>query len=178
VKSQLAGKTNTSFLSLQQYWKVYRECIELNDIIMLRSLRNKNYVEFLDTVIRQGTWVVHGDQAPMNYEILEARPALIRPEEINVCTGFPSRLESPNRYSDASLWRFWSPDREENVATRGHIFIMEQTCIDLKIAPDESTQNLTFRPIYRDIPKMEYEIRSDGGNWFTVNILPRAFSIS
>lgn len=33
---------------------------------------------------------------------------------------------------------------------------------DLKIAPDESTQNLTFRPIYRDIPKIEYEIRSDG----------------
>ncbi|PNP59490.1 hypothetical protein THARTR1_00980 [Trichoderma harzianum] len=177
IKSRLAGQRNTSFMSLKQYWQVCQECVELHDTIMLKSLRNRNYVEFLDTVIRQGRWVMHGDLEPMSCEILEARPALIRPQEIDIRTGFPRCLESPNLYGDASLWRFWSPDREENVATRGHIFIMGQTCIDLKIAPDESTQNLTFRPIYRDIPELEYEIQSDGGNWITVNTSPRTFEI-
>ncbi|KAL7797735.1 hypothetical protein V8C43DRAFT_313887 [Trichoderma afarasin] len=171
------GLTNTSFMSLKQYWEVYQECVELHDTVMLKSLRNRNYVEFLDTVIRQGRWVMHGDLEPMSCEILEARPALIRPEEVDIRTGFPRCLESPNLYGDASLWRFWSPDREENVATRGHIFIMGQTCIDLKIAPDESTQNLTFRPIYRDILELEYDIQSDGGNWITVSISPRTFAI-
>lgn len=177
IKSRLAGQRNTSFLSLKQYWELYQECVELHDTIMLKSLRNRNYVEFLDTVIRKGRWVMHGDLEPMSCEILEARPALIRPQEVDIRTGFPRCLESPNLYGDASLWRFWSPDREENVATRGHIFIMGQTCIDLKIAPDESTQNLTFRPIYRDIPELEYEIQSDGGNWITVSISPRTFAI-
>lgn len=67
---------------------------------------------------------MHEDLEPMSCEILEARPALIRPQEVDIRTGFPRCLESLNLYGDASLWRFWSPDREENVATRGHIFIM------------------------------------------------------
>ncbi|KAL7930848.1 hypothetical protein V8C35DRAFT_324056 [Trichoderma chlorosporum] len=177
IKNRLAGQRNTSFMSLKQYWQVYQECVELHDTVMLKSLRDRNFVELLDTVIRQGRWVTHGDLEPMNYEILEALPALIRPKEVDIDTGFPGCLESPNLYGDPSLWRFWSPDREENVATRGHIFIMGQTCIDLKIAPDESTQNLTFRPIYCDIPELEYEIQSNGENWITVNISPRTFTI-
>ncbi|KAL7944575.1 hypothetical protein V8C42DRAFT_353466 [Trichoderma barbatum] len=115
------GLTNTSFMSLKQYWEV---------------LRDRNHVEFLDTVIRQGRW-------PMNYEILEARPALIRPKEVDISTGFPRCLKSPNLYGDASL----------------------------------CTRNLTFRPIYRDIPELEYEIRSNGGNWITVNVSPRTLTI-
>lgn len=177
--SFLSQSTNTAFPSLYQYWQVYRECIDLKHKVMLRSLRDRRYVELLNTVIRNHKEVTHGpDGVPFPVDIIEAKPALIRPDSIDEKTGFPTALASPDNYGDPSLWRYWSTDREENVATRGHIFIMDQTCIDLKIGRHEATRYLTFRPLYHDIMNLKYEIVSDGGSWVTVNIFPRPLAIS
>ncbi|KAK2597396.1 hypothetical protein QQS21_006020 [Conoideocrella luteorostrata] len=179
VTSLLSPATNTSFLSLKQYWEVYKECVSLKHRIMEHSLRNKQYVELLDTVIRNQKEVMHSyDGVFRQADIIEARPALIRPDSIDIRTGFPTILNSPDNYGDPSLWRYWSPDREENVATRGHIFIMNQTSIDMKISRHDTTQNLTFRPSYHDITDLKYDVLSDGGSWVTVKIFPRRLSIS
>jgi hypothetical protein len=180
VKSLLAeGSPETSLMTLPQYWKVYRECLELNDSVTLKGLRDSDHVELLDTLFYYCSSVKHGNQKqPTQQSILMARPSLIRPDDINMKTGLPDRLTSPDNYGDAELWRYWSPDREENVATRGHIFVMDQTCIDLKIGTDERTQQLTFRPIYRDIPDIHYDIElTEDKSWIKVNVFPRLFSI-
>ncbi|GAP92259.1 hypothetical protein SAMD00023353_7600010 [Rosellinia necatrix] len=49
---ELLHGTSTSFLSLQQYWELYEECTALGDAVMLKSLRDKKYVELLDTIVR------------------------------------------------------------------------------------------------------------------------------
>jgi hypothetical protein len=178
VKALLHGRSDISFMTLPQYWQVFRECTQLNDAFMLKSLRDSTYVELLDTEIHRRTEVKHGGKKPTQPSILEAKPALIQPEDINPKTGFPERLVSPDTYSDNALWRYWSPDREENVATRGHIFVMNQTCIDLKIGRHEKTRQLTFRPIYQDIQDLRYEIQPTAdGNWITVTVFPRLFSV-
>jgi len=178
VKALLHGRSDISFMTLLQYWQVFRECTELNDAFVLKSLRDSKYVELLDTEIHGCTEVKHAGQKTTQPSILEAKPALIRPQDINLKTGFPERLVSPDTYSDDALWRYWSPDREENVATRGHIFVMNQTCIDLKIGRHEKTQQLTFRPIYRDIPDLKYEIQPTAdGDWVKVTVFPRLFSV-
>lgn len=121
VKSLLAeGSPETSLMTLPQYWKVYRECLELNDSVTLKGLRDSDHVELLDTLFYYCSSVKHGNQKqPTQQSILMARPSLIRPDDINMKTGLPDRLTSPDNYGDTELWRYWSPDREENVATRG-----------------------------------------------------------
>jgi hypothetical protein len=54
---------------------------------------------------------------------------------------------------------------------------MNQTSIDLKIAGHERTKQLTFRPVYRDIPPLKYEVAGDGGSWVVVKVFPGLFSI-
>ncbi|KAK5993557.1 hypothetical protein PT974_06991 [Cladobotryum mycophilum] len=180
VKTLLQQGLETSFLSLPQYWQVYHECEELHDAITLKSLRDPKHIELFDTRILNRTEVINNDQQPSRPTILEAKPALIQPQDINLETGLPNRLASPNSYNDDSLWRYWSPDGEENVATRGHIFLLDRTCIDLKVARDEKTRQLTFRPVYRDIPDLKYDIEPTGtgdGKWVKVRVYPRLFSV-
>lgn len=110
VKAILANQFNSSFLSLQQYWEVYHEREALGDTVSLQSLRDKKYVELLDTAIYQRTVVVHGDQDAGMVDIEEAKPALIRADNIDITTGFPRQLTSPDTYGDPTLWRYWSPD--------------------------------------------------------------------
>lgn len=134
VKALLYRKTETSFMSLPQYWKVYQECESFKDTVTLRSLR-----ELLDTSIHRCSEVQNCDGRPIRPVIVEAKLALIRPQDINAKTGLPERLVSPDTYSNNNLWRGWSPDQTENVATQNHIFVMDQTCIDLKIGRKETT---------------------------------------
>jgi len=55
---------------------------------------------------------------------------------------------------------------------------MDQTSIDLKIRPDEKTTDLTFRPVYRDIPQSRYRITPDiEGRWVRLLVNPRLFSV-
>ena len=178
VKALLASSCNTSFMTLPQYWIAYEEFASRRDEFALKSLRDKTYVELLDTVILNRADVKNGSLKAITVNIMEASPALIRPEDGDQETGIPRKILSPNMYRDPSLWRYWSPDADENVATRGHIFIMDQSCIDLKIGPNERTKNLTFRPIYCDIPDIAYSISPDATRtWIQVVINPRLFSI-
>lgn len=178
VKALLASSRNTSFMTLPQYWIAYEEFASRRDEFVLKSLRDKTYVELLDTMILNRADVKNGSSKAVTINIMEASPALIRPEDGDKETGIPRKVLSPNMYGDPSLWRYWSPDADENVATRGHIFIMDQSCIDLKIRPDERTKNLTFRPIYCEIPDIAYSISPDTTRaWIRVAINPRLFSI-
>ena len=51
IKALLALSRNTSFMTLPQYWIAYKEFTSRRDKFALRSLRDKIYVELLDTVI-------------------------------------------------------------------------------------------------------------------------------
>ena len=178
AKKILAESTNTSLMTLPQYWQVYEEFNGQNMTHMVQSLRDEVNVELLDTVIYDKHLVKNGRSEALDVSIAEATPALIRPQEGDQVTGIPTKTHDPNNYGDDSLWRYWSPDCEENVATRGHIFVMDQTSIDLKIRPIEKTANLTFRPIYQDIPPIKYCLEPDAENkWVKLSIMPRMYSI-
>ncbi|KAK6502687.1 hypothetical protein TWF506_003265 [Arthrobotrys conoides] len=202
VKDLLQSSNNTSFMSLPMYWKAYHEFKALRDRHSLASLRSKTYVEVLDTYIahlpnyeedfgggdkftrKDGVYLLkNGNDKALIQRLSSAQPALIYPEKGCENSGIPTEIEDPNQYGNRSLWRYWSPDAAENIATRGHIFVMDQTAIDLKIRPMESTDRLTFRPIYCDIPDLKYTVREIAGagstsqNWVQVSISPRLFSI-
>lgn len=177
VKALLKGSNNTSFLSLPQYWRVYKELKARNDVYSLKSMQDKTYVELLDTVLYACSEVSNCGGDVTRLKIQEAKPGLISPADGSVETGLPVKIVGPDNY-DRSLWRYWSPDAEVNVATRGHIFVMDQTCIDLKIGPSDKTKRLTFRPVYRDIPDIQYELGRDGAKWVELKVFPRLFSIS
>lgn len=178
VTSLLQKSKNTRILTLPELWKIYREFEGLNNKTMLQSLSSPEYVELLHTQIYNKTHVKHGRYGIFERaSIPEARPGLIRPTWCDVNTGFPRQVASANNYEDQSLWRYWSSDADINVATRGHIFIMGQTSLDLKVGPDERTEKLTFRPVYADIPEMKFRIEDDGDHWIRLYIFPRLFSV-
>ena len=60
---------------------------------------------------------------------------------------------------------------------------MDQTCIDLKIRREDSTERLTCRPMYRDIPDLKYSNHETFGavdgvqDWVQLSIYPRLFSL-
>ncbi|KAK6330807.1 hypothetical protein TWF718_003006 [Orbilia javanica] len=202
VKDLLQGSNNTSFMSLPMFWKAYHEFEALGDRHSLGSLRSKTFIEILDTYLthlpsyeegaedenkldrRDSVYLVkNGNDKGSIQRLSSAQPGLIYPEKGCETSGIPTEVEGPNQYGNRSLWRYWSPDAAENIATRGHIFVMDQTAIDLKIRPTESTDRLTFRPIYCDIPDLKYTIRETTGtgpnsrNWVQVSVYPRLFSI-
>jgi hypothetical protein len=76
VKELLKDLTNTSFMSLKQYWEVYNELSHLNDKHFLSTMRDKIYVELLDTLIKNKNEIL-GEQV----EIVQATPGLIKPGE-------------------------------------------------------------------------------------------------
>jgi inorganic pyrophosphatase/exopolyphosphatase len=147
-----------SMMNLSEYWKILKEAEETNDEQMSAHLRSSGFVELLDTVILDGKQIIdnprieptgdgygyEGDKKAVN--IMEAVPALISPGSIDPETGFPKRVENPRNYDNKSLWRYWSPDAPECVATRGHIFLLDQSSFDTKIHPDDALPNLGVRP--------------------------------
>jgi hypothetical protein len=179
VKTLVDLSANVTFLSLSEYWTVLREFAEWKHVTM--SLTDDVYVELLDTEIHQrddGKWTVSNGRQPLvAMKIPPAHPAQLLPSDCREVNGIPTRLVSPNIYDDDSLWRYWSPDSAVNVATRGHIFLLDRPCIDLKIKANERTARLTFRPVYKDIPNMRYEIVRTSGRWVEVVIRPRLYTI-
>ncbi len=172
VKELLKDSTNTSFMSLKQYWEVYNELSHLNNKHFLSRMRNKSYVELLDTLIKNKNEIL-GEQL----EIVQATPGLIKPGEGYARIGMPTTILDPHNYDANNLWRYWSPDSNENVATRGHIFVLNRTSLDLKIRPGEKTSQLTSRAIHRDIPDLKYAINQSKDGEFELQIVPRFFSI-
>jgi len=179
VKALLKDNKHTSFLTLPEYWRVYHEMERNDNISALQSLQHDRYVELLDTLISQSKTIGNGSNSPEHVSLKTARPALIRAKEGDENTGIPTVLYNPDKYGDSTLWRYWSPDLAENVATRGHIFVMNQTCIDLKVRPEERTKQLTFRPLYIDIPDIHIRLEPDPDSerWIKVIVSPRLFSV-
>ena len=184
MKILLKGCLNTKVLTLEEYWQVYGEASNQSDHNMLKSLRDSNFVELLDTYIynkeylinnvSKGSVVTDVDIDGMEKtSFLKAHPGLIKPLEIDK-SGLPNRIYSPDNYGDKSLWRYWSPDTTHSVACRGHIFLLNQTSLDLKIPPHEKHENMGFRPVYKDIPDIVYSLQ-ETENWLELNILPRAY---
>ena len=176
VKGLLSDSPKTSPMTLPQFWQVYEEFTDKHYGFAIRSLEDAKRVEILDTLIFDRTSVQHGDQPRNKIAIPLACPALIKPEDGDQVTGIPRKIISLDIYGDRWLWRYWSPDFPINVATRGHIFIMNQSCIELRVRPDEKSANLTFRPVYYDIPDIAFRIENEG-SWVKVFIEPRGFSI-
>jgi hypothetical protein len=105
VKELLKSSTNTSFMSLKQYWEVYNELSHLNDTHFLARLRDKNYVELLDTLNKnknRNKSEVLGEKI----NIIEASPGLIKPGDGDASTGIPITIFDPNDYEDNDLWRY------------------------------------------------------------------------
>lgn len=152
---QLVKAQNQRVLSLREYWKVLKDAEELNDTQMLKHLRSKDFVEILDTVIIDSKYIInncsfdektgqpYGDKKEI--EVLEAVPALISLDNIDDESGLPYRLEDANQYNNKDLWRYWSPDSDVCIATRGHIFLLDQSALDTKIHLDDKLPNLGVR---------------------------------
>ncbi|OAG41893.1 hypothetical protein AYO21_03896 [Fonsecaea monophora] len=199
VAQFLSDSVRMSILTLPEYWKVYQDFEARGLTYAITSLQCPRFVEVLDTLILDSHRLVHGaissnkdnkKEIQLAHPIQSARPALIRAEDGDLVTGLPRKLYSADTYGDSSLWRYWTPDtppspsdhnlgvqESPTVATRGHIFVMNQTCLDLKVHVNESTQFLTFRPIYDDIAEIRYVVEP-AESWIRLKMLPRLFSLT
>jgi len=177
---QLLNKLNLFSMSLNQYWAVLKDAKAKKDQQMVKHLQLDGFVEFLSTIIEEGKIVINnpeilrskssfqyeGVSVSIDYDyrgerqevmIPDGKPGLILPEEILGNTGFPGKVYNPRTYDDLRLWRYWSPDAQKNVATRGHIFLLGQPALDLKTHLSEAFDCLGVRPCCGkvELPKIE-----------------------
>lgn len=171
---QLLDSLGLEMMSLSEYWKILREAEETHDEQMLKHLRSAGFVELLDTVILEGKYIIDHPQVvktDVGYEYIgekrevvipEGVPGLIYPEDINEESGFPNVVQNPRQYGDKRVWRYWSPDAPLCIATRGHIFLLNQPSFDTKIHPDDALPNLGIRCCRRKVIPPTVEIVEDG----------------
>ena len=147
---KLCEYLNGSMLSLKDYWNVYYEAKTKKQYLMLDTLTNPSFIEFLDTT---------SDQTP---NCLKASPGLISPDDIDLNTGLPSKIKSPNEYYNKSLWRYWSPPEtgDTYVFSRSYIFLLGQPCLDAKTHLNEGFANLGIRLVRDNNINYEIEIES------------------
>ncbi len=155
---KLLNKLGLNMMSSLEYWKILEEVGESYDEQMLKHLRSAGFVEFLDTIILDGKYIIDHPKVikikgGYKYEgekketvILKGTPGLIYPEDINTETGLPKSVQDSRKYGDERLWRYWSPNAPVCIATRGHIFLLNQSSLDTKIHPDDALPNLGIRP--------------------------------
>jgi inorganic pyrophosphatase/exopolyphosphatase len=146
---KLAEKNNAEMLKPQEYWKVLKDAEGANDIQIIKSLKAKDFIEFLNTTNREYVKYVEG------------KPGLILEKEINLNTGLPSIVHSPNEFSNPLLWRYWSfpKDGNEYALIRSHIFLLDRPCLDGKVKTNERFPNLGVRLIYSNVALPEIEFR-------------------
>jgi len=88
----------------------------------------------------------------------DGKPGLIDPKEIDLATGLPKIVHSPNIYKNPDLWRYWSPDAERNIATRSYIFLLGKPALDLKVHLSEAFPCLGIRPCCKKVELPEVKI--------------------
>lgn len=184
---KLLGRLGFTALSLKEYWQALRDAKEIQDQQMAGHLQSGGFVEFLHTIIENGVFLVEKpgilkDPSKFQYEGIEVEvdynyrgkkrrvripdgnPGLIHPKDINFKTGLPKIVHPPNIYKDPSLWRYWSPDAQKNIATRSYIFLIGQPALDLKVHLSETFYCLGMRPCCKkvELPKVRIVIDKDG----------------
>lgn len=174
---RLVAHLGFSMLSLSEYWKVFHEAHAVRDEQMRGHLRSPGFVEYLDTAIIENRLVIDHPRVSgtgkdleirgrrRKAEILAGVPGLIRPEEIDHKTGLPKKIHQPNQYGDRTLWRYWSPDADLVVPTRGHIFLYGQSALDMKVHPGERFANLGIRVCTRKAKAPPVKLKLQGGVW-------------
>lgn len=183
----LLGQLGFTALSLPDYWQVLADAKRVNDQQMIAHLQSKSFVEFLNTLTEKDEAIINKPeillgQTKFKYEGLElavnynyrgikqkvqipvGAPGLIAPNEIDPDSGLPTIVHPPDVYDNQALWRYWSPDAEKNVATRGYIFLLDQPALDLKVHLTESFPCLGIRPCCKEVeaPKIEVVTDKDG----------------
>jgi len=171
---QLLGKLGLSAMSMPEYWNILKEAEEAHDQQMIAHLKSPGFVEMTDTVIVDKEYMIKHPEAvksgddyefkgeKINVNIPEGTPGLIDPAEIDLETGFPKVVESPHRYGDKTLWRYWMPDAPLCIPTRGFIFLLGQPCHDSKIHPDDALPCLGIRPCRKRVEPPVVEIVKKG----------------
>jgi hypothetical protein len=193
---RLLDELGFTALSLKEFWKVLQDAETCRDKQMLSSLQSSGFVEFLHTVIennnrfldkpaildRNSSFTYEGLTIQLSYDyegerqeviVPSGTPGLIRSAEIDGHTGLPAVVHSPDIYKDPTLWRYWSPDAEKNVATRGYIFLLGQPALDLKVHLSEALPCLGIRPcatkitlpivtVYEEADGVTLEIEQEG----------------
>lgn len=180
----LLRKMGFSCMSLNEYWKVLADAKDAVDLQMMGSLQAPGFVEFLHTVIENRERVINkpqiirkkmffeyeGEKIEIDYSyrgketkanIPQGNPGLIHPGSINPETGFPTQVLPPDIYDNPELWRYWSPDAEVNVATRGYIFLLGKPALDLKVHLSEGFRCLGLRPCSKSVSFPQVSVIED-----------------
>jgi len=172
---KLSEELRIEMMSLSEYWKALKSVTENKDEQLGKHLRENDFVEFLDTVIIDGKYIIdhpqiiekdgqvfyEGERKEIN--IINGVPGLIDIKDIDLSTGFPKKVFAPSEMN-SSLWRYWSPDAKLCIPTRGHIFLLEQTALDTKIHPEDALPNLGVRPCRKKIvlPEISFVKNNSG----------------
>ncbi|MFH1036662.1 MAG: DHH family phosphoesterase [Patescibacteria group bacterium] len=168
-------------MNLKEYWNVLKDARIKKDRQMIQHLQSNGFVEFLHTIIEDREFIVDKPDiletkstfryedidVEVNYDyrgkkqkakIPEGKPGLIPPEDINLKTGLPKKVYGPGLYKNPNLWRYWSPDAEKNIATRGYIFLIGTPALDLKVHLSEAFHCLGIRPCCKKVELPEVKI--------------------
>jgi hypothetical protein len=184
---KLLDRLGFTALSPEEYWRVLKDAKEIKDQQMAGHLQSGGFVEFLHAIVENSAFLIEkpeitdgpskfqyeGIEVEVNYNyrgkrrrvrVPDGKPGLIHPKDINLNTGLPKIVYPPNIYKDPSLWRYWSPDAEKNVTTRGHIFLLGQPALDLKVHLSEAFHCLGVRPCCRkvELPRVKITTDKDG----------------
>jgi hypothetical protein len=159
---RLLSALGFSMLSLKEYWQVVNESRQSHDEQMQKHLVSPNFVKFLDTVIINHREIInHPEVVPSNgtisyqgphdqAQIPEALPGLIYPDEIDLNSGLPKIVHmDPDKYHDPKSWRYWSPDSNVAIPTRGYIFSFGQTFPRHKIPSRRRTAQSRHKTLCR-----------------------------
>ncbi len=169
----LVEELGFSILTLREYWLALNDAKNIKDVQMIESLQGSNFVEFLDTVFKNYKIMIEhpkishkgkkyffeGDQTKVI--IPKGKPGLIHPNQIDLKTGIPSKINPPSEYGNPELWRYWEPDADLVVPTRSYIFLLKQPCWDGKFHVNDSFPNLGIRPCSKKLILPEVNIKSD-----------------
>jgi len=171
----LVEKLGFSILTLKEYWLTLNDAKRIKDTQMINSLQGSNFVEFLDTLIKNyNTLIEHPkiinkdknyifDGKEVKATIPKGKPGLIHPDQIDLKTGIPKEVRSPSEYGNPDLWRYWEPDSDLVVPTRSYIFLLKQPCWDGKVHIGDSFPNLGIRPCCKEpnIPNIQINLNKN-----------------
>lgn len=171
---KLCNSMGYTMLSIKEYWEVLNDAKEVSNIEMVESMQGSNFVEFWDTAIKNSSIIIHhpeieekdnvtvlsGDEEFL--KIPRDNPGLLDPKDIDIKTGFPKKVQTPDQYDDPKLWRYWGPDDKLVVPTRSYIFLLDQPSFDCKFHLGESFPNLGIRPCIKKVPLPEVTIDKKG----------------